>query len=73
MANAIQDLRKVKVADVMSQNLTAGLISATSASADCSANISRNGNNGDPEVDHVIERCLDNEIEKPQWDTYSYR
>ena len=82
MANAIQDLRKVKLStEVMSQNLTAGLTSLTGASANGSGNASGLGisgsgngpNNNDPEIDHVIERCLDEEIVKPHLDTYCYR
>lgn len=72
VANAIQDLRKVKVAQVLSKNLTAGLMSATLTSTDCNLNTSRHGNT-DVQVDFVIERCLDNEFEKSELDTYTYR
>ena len=64
--------RKVKVAQVLSKNLTAGLMSATLTSTDCNLNTSRHGNT-DVQVDFVIERCLDNEFEKSELDTYTYR
>ena len=73
--------RKVKVAEVK-QNLTAGLKSAGDlvdvagghgANAAANAGTGNSAKNGDPEIDHVIERCLDEEIQKPQLDTYTYR
>ena len=73
--------RKVKVAEVK-QNLTAGLKSAGDlvdaagghgANAAATAGTGNSAKNGDPEIDHVIERCLDEEIQKPQLDTYTYR
>ena len=56
---------------------------AGGTSADGSGNTSGRGisgasagngaNNNDPEIDHVIERCLDEEIQKANLDTYKYR